>query len=302
MISTENNLISKGVDKKIIIATTFREFNGNSNDQIQRLFLKSLREQTYQNYILVATTFGEKNVEKALTEENIPHKVFEGSVSPEFRFSATQVLENGISLVGAPNSYILMWTTCDVVLEPSFLNSIKTKLPHLGSGTSYPHVIYPDTKSYEIQKNKVLFWAGIDTIFFDADLLTSNEAKSDIKNYPNLGWGFFEFFLTGMGLKYARKMINIWPIKLEKIDNDRAINNETSVYLNTTSNHNKSFLEKFISDNKIKKDFFRWLAYYKYPRSQLVMRFISIIKLLHVEHKIKMSIKNILPKKLWLKK
>ena len=49
--------------KKILVCVTFREFNGDENDRIQRLFLESIKEQTYKNYKIIATVYREKNVE-----------------------------------------------------------------------------------------------------------------------------------------------------------------------------------------------------------------------------------------------
>ncbi len=48
--------------REIIICVTFREFDGSTNDLIQRRFLDSLSQQTYRNFRLVVTNFREKNV------------------------------------------------------------------------------------------------------------------------------------------------------------------------------------------------------------------------------------------------
>lgn len=49
---------------KIILCTTFRDFKGTENDEIQYRFLDGIRQQTYQNYQVVTTTFGEKKSQK----------------------------------------------------------------------------------------------------------------------------------------------------------------------------------------------------------------------------------------------
>ena len=46
-------------NKRIIIATTFRDFIGNDNDKIQFAFLDSIKSQSYTNYELVVTKFKE---------------------------------------------------------------------------------------------------------------------------------------------------------------------------------------------------------------------------------------------------
>ena len=50
--------------KKIVVTTTFRSFMGDKNDRLQRSFLRSLKKQTYQNFILVVTIYREKNIEQ----------------------------------------------------------------------------------------------------------------------------------------------------------------------------------------------------------------------------------------------
>ena len=51
---------------KIIVNTTFRDFTGGINDKMQINFIKSLKRQTMQDFILVVTIFGEHNVEDTI--------------------------------------------------------------------------------------------------------------------------------------------------------------------------------------------------------------------------------------------
>lgn len=258
--------------RKIIICTTFREFNGNSNDQIQRLFLSTLKKQTYQNYILVATTFGEKNVEKVLVEENIPHKTFEGSAGEGFRFSSTQVLENGISLIDKPESYIIMWTTCDDLFEPTFFEQIVEKLSPMSSCTALPHIVYRSLENYEKKSVDSYCWGGIDMVCFDGDVFLKPEVREVVNTYQNKGWGFFEYFLSGIGRVFCKDMINIWPAKLERINNDRTVGNETTAYFNLTTSHNKTTYEAFAKKYSLKGDVYRSIFCYKGPLKYILMR------------------------------
>ena len=190
--------LKKQDDRKIIICTTFREFNGNSNDKIQRLFLESIKEQTYKNFILSVTTFGEKNVEKVLVQEEIPHIIFKGDAG-EYRFSLTQVLQNAISLIINSDSHIILWTTCDVIFEKDFFENIINEFKPGYCGTSLPHSVYTNHDNYINNNNPWKLWWGLDLIFFDSDILASVKVNNIIDNYPNNGWGYFEFFLSGVG-------------------------------------------------------------------------------------------------------
>jgi hypothetical protein len=252
-------------ERKIIVCTTFREFNGNSNDQIQRLFLRTLKKQTYQNYTLVATTFGEKNVETALAEEGIPHRVFAGNAGEGYRFSATQVLENGIKLIDAPGSYIIIWTTCDDLYDPSFFEKIITTLTPLSACTSLPHVTYRTIEDYEAKNISSYCYGGIDLVCFDADIFLNPEVQEAVRAYPNKGWGLFEYFLSGIGRVFAKKMYNVWPAKIERINNDRKANNETKSYFDMSTEHNRASYQAFVKKYNIKGDMYASIFAYKTP-------------------------------------
>ena len=49
-LTTKAERILRDKNKKILIATTFRNFNGSENDKIQRMFLNSLVNQSYKNF------------------------------------------------------------------------------------------------------------------------------------------------------------------------------------------------------------------------------------------------------------
>ncbi len=262
MKSTENN--SQRNRRKIIICTTFREFNGNSNDWIQRVFLGTLKKQTYQNYILVATTFGEENVEKVLAEENIPHITVAGEAD-QYRFSSTQVLENGINIIDKPESYIIIWTTCDDLFDETFFEKLVSELLPLSAYTSLPHIVYKNVEDYKMGKVGSYCYGGIDTVCFDADIFLIPEVREVIHKYQNKGWGFFEYFLSGVGKVFCKEMINLWPTKIARIDNDRSANNETRAYFDLTSSHNAKTYGEFKHKYSIKGDVYSSIFYYKTP-------------------------------------
>lgn len=203
--------------KKIIVCTTFRDFNGNTNDKIQRLFLQSLREQTYQDYILVATIFKEKNVEETLREMSIPYATYQGK-TPECKFSLTEVFLNGLEVARQHPGSVIMWTTCDTIYDRTFFEKL-AEIRDGVCGTSYPHTGYRTIDDFMKRTNRMNIWFGIDAIFFEESVF-DEKATDAIRRYPNRDWGYFEFFLTGIGMVFAKRMINMRPSMIARIDND----------------------------------------------------------------------------------
>lgn len=242
------------MDKKIVIATTFRDFNGNANDKIQRLFLKSIKGQTHQNYILAVTVFKEKNVAKVLSEEAIPHIIFQGDAG-EHRFSLTQVMLNSIKVAKENKGSILLWTTSDVIFDPSFFEKIAAHTGEQTCGTSYPHTIYHTIEDYMQGKDSKRLWYGIDSIFYSSDVFDKPAGEEALRNYPNEGWGHGDYFFVAFGAAFFRNMINIRRhSKIQKITNDRKAAGETGGYFGADST-NRSMYRKFLKDYNIKT---RW--------------------------------------------
>lgn len=267
--------------RKVIICTTFREFNGNANDAIQRLFLRSLKRQTYQNYILVATTFGEEYVGKALTEEGIQHALYAGDAG-EYRFSSTQVVQNAIRHIEGPGSAVLIWTTCDDLFEDTFLEKVVRQLTPRAACTALPHIMYRTMEDYEQRKVYAHCWGGIDTICFDADVFLDPKVIDVLKSYENKGWGYFEYFLSGIARVFCERMYNIWPARIERIDNDRKANNETPAYFKLTSSHNERTYAAFARDFDLKGDLYSGIFAYSLPPEAVWMKLVFIVKITEV--------------------
>jgi len=242
--------------KKILICTTFREFNGSSNDQIQRLFLSSLKNQTYNNWELIVTTFNEKNVENTLNQLSIHNKVFY-SHNKSCRFSLTEVFENCISSIEETDKNIIIWTTCDVIFDNNFFENIIKNYSKNFCGTSHPHFIFDNIKNLEINKSlKQSLYDGIDTIFFDADIFLNIKNKKLINNYRFVNWGIFEHFLVAIGNISADSMINLWGVSnINKISNDRSLNNENSGFLTESWNNNYPVFMNFLNNNGLNKKY-----------------------------------------------
>src|SRR4030043_1750121 len=107
--------------KKVIICTTFRDFIGGPNDDIQREFLRYINNQEYKNWLLVVTIYKEKNVEKEVLNRIDKSKViFIYSKLTDCRFSLTEVFLNGINVSKYRNN-VVIWVNSDILVEPDFL-------------------------------------------------------------------------------------------------------------------------------------------------------------------------------------
>jgi len=266
MIVSENDK-----KRKIFICTTFRDFNGTENDEIQKLFLKSLKNQTYQNFELVVTIFKEKNVENKIKEFNLPVKFYYDS-SQDYKYSHTEVLLNCIKEADniLPNC-IFIWTTADVILEKDFFENINKYLPTKAFATSIPHLIYKGLDSYF--KKESHYWsliAGIDTIFFDGSVVT-NDFLNDLKFYKNINYGYFEYFLTALGIKYANSLLNFQPINnIHKIMNPNIPTIVNYDFIKKSENINKKTFFDFVKKNKMNYKFYlHGVLYYRPIKNKL---------------------------------
>jgi hypothetical protein len=250
MIVSEN-------DKKreIFICTTFRDFNGTENDEIQKLFLESLKNQTYQNFELVVTIFKEKNVENKIKEFNLPVKFYYDS-SQDYKYSHTEVLLNCIK--EADNmlfNAIIVWTTADVIFENNFFEIINNYLSQNGVAIIHPHYIYRNINDFIKNSNSILtLRSGMDVIVFDGSLFYNKNILEDIKKYKNVNWGLFEHFLCALGFLYAKKRINLfYKTKVKKIINNLSILQES---MPIADPRNIDSFKKFLKEKHLSYDFF----------------------------------------------
>jgi len=251
---------------KIYIAATFREFDGSENDKIQVLFLNSLKQQSFKNFELVATTFEENTVKNKLNSFELKTKIYEEKKN-NYRFSLTKVLKNAISYAeenSENKDYFVIWTTCDIVFEDNFLDNIYkyNKLSkEKASIISHPHLIHKNVN--DLYNKKYVIHGpndGIDYIGFSGKLIDEN-FKDDIIEYFYSDWGVFEHFLVAMAVKYNFKRYNIFELsKGNKIANDRVVNNENEQYFRMSLNKNWPVFEKFLNDSNLSKEYFS-LAY-----------------------------------------
>jgi hypothetical protein len=245
------------IKNNIYISTTFREFDGSANDEIQRQFLYSLKSQSYKNWRLVVTVFHEKTV-KDVVRSIIPDAIIIKTHADGYRFSLTDVLLNTIQVAMNDENSVIVWTTCDVVFENSFFVNIIRCYSERFSGTSHPHIEYRKLEDL-INVNTNFFYnnkRGIDTLFFSTQLLASENVKRIIEKYRFVNWGFFEQFLVGIAVRYSDIRVNLCEHSyILKIENDRDANNENKEYFDECIRMNRPVLDAFFSSENIPATF-----------------------------------------------
>jgi hypothetical protein len=243
--------------KKIYIATTFREFDASANDAIQRLFLDSLKSQTYKNWQLVVTVFHEKTVEETV-RSILPDAVIIKTEADGYRFSLTDVLLNTIDAASVDPKSVIIWTTCDVIFEDTFFENIIRHYSGKFSGTSHPHRYYQTIEELHRHKDNFVYNTGfgIDTVFFATEILASETVKDLIAKYRFINWGYFENFLAGIAEKYADNKINLRRLSfIVKIVNDRDANRETQEYFHECTLRNRPVLQEFLRSEGLPEEF-----------------------------------------------
>ena len=243
--------------KKIIITTTFRDFKGNVNDRMQIQFLRSLKRQTYQNYVLVVTLFGEKHVENTVKKILGKKAVFINSTIGEgHRFCLSKVILNGIEYGKEKGADILVDCSGDIILQDNFLDTVVNRYSKLYSGISHPNIFWDINDDFQvIRKRKGECNKGIDIRFFDFQLLADKKICRILKKYNFIDWGGFEIFLAAVCIKYSSQMINIFEeSKVVKFENDREVSRETEQYLNKSAARNIRVLREAVREMEIDAD------------------------------------------------
>ena len=196
--------------KKIYICTTFRDFNGSLNDQLQRAYLKGIAAQTYSNFELVVTLFGEKKVEENVRAILGDKCYFKDEGKKDYKYSLSTVFLNGLERAKEEEDSILIWSTSDIVLDRNYFETIIKHYDDSMAGITHPnrHALLLEEKMKE--KSRLAdFTFGIDILFFSTKVLRKKECMDILQKYRFYGWGVFENFLATLGAEYAEKCINI---------------------------------------------------------------------------------------------
>lgn len=241
--------------KKIIVTTTFRDFKGNINDKMQLKFLYSLKKQVYQNFVLVVTTFGEKEVENVVRKIMGEKAVFyEARKQGDYRYSLSEVLLNGIEYGKTNPVDIIVDCSSDIILQENFLEIVESYYADYYSGICHPNIFYDINDKFEIVNKRIGSCnEGIDIRFFDYKMML--ECESILKKYYLTDWGGFEHLLVGICKKRANDRINVFTeTKIIKIENDRDAANETNDYMKKSFARNQRALDWFARDMKINRE------------------------------------------------
>ena len=229
--------------KHIVIATTFRDFNGSENDHIQHRFLNSLAKQTFRNFTLAVTIFREQKVENVINNCSFDLVIFKDQIANNKKFCLTNVFANGMRLSLDRNSDALIWTTCDVILRDDFLEIFTSLLRPESLLTSHPHIIEGQNRQPSID-------SGFDIVGFGSKTFQNSEFQSAIHKYIFYDWGLFEHFLVAIGKHYCCKAINLYnKSPILKVENDREPGGETVIWLENCWNLNKKTFDLFLQEN-----------------------------------------------------
>lgn len=275
--------------RQILISVTFREFNGDVNDKIQRVFLEGIRNQTYKNYKLIVTNFREKLVKKTLEESGLPFE-FHQSKQEGCWHSFTEVIANTLSYL-EKGKHIILWTNADNIFEPNFFEEIIKNFEPNSGGTSYPHLTYFSLedfkKGYSVdtyhgnpiksfyQLDPTLFVP--DAIYIDGDVILGPKNQKIfleheiIGNYPGVAQTLmFAFFVPKLkNLIYKSKIANIQNVKipnynqpvrskkLEDLEKEEKILNERVKKLGPERNRNTLTIMRFCKAKRIAERYWK---------------------------------------------
>ncbi|WP_324778941.1 hypothetical protein [Thiobacillus sedimenti] len=239
---------------KILVAVTFRDFNGSENEKIQRLFIESLRNQTYKNWRMVVTVFNEKFVEREVSAYPIDASFYSSGPVSGYRFSLTDVLLNAVSEASkCDERTIVVWTTCDILLEPNFFEELVRNRTDNFFAISHPHLTYRDVEDWGAARAvPASLRSGIDLVVMDGQIFQSGRNVDAIKKYRFTDWGIFEHFLVGLAILNKGPRINLFgTANISKIENDRVVGEETNRWLAECWRRNKVPLTQFIADHDL---------------------------------------------------
>lgn len=240
---------------QIIISTTFRDFDGSSNDKMQMRFLYSLKRQTFQDFVLVATIFGEKKVEK-IVKKILGEKseIIQDTGSEQYQFSLSKTFMNGVDYGLENHARILVDCSSDIVLQKNFLDVVNNRIKSHTAGISHPNIFREITKNGEITYAYGSVHRGIDVRFYALDLFQDEHIYGIFNEFPSYDYGAgIETILCGIAIKYAQKRYNIFMeskvIKEENIRNGR-IGIRTK-FMREGAMRNIPVTERFMQSEKI---------------------------------------------------
>lgn len=264
---------------------TFRSFDDSANDKIQRMFLQGVKNQSYKNYVLAVTIFGETGVPEALKESGVPHILYYAEQTGWKKFSLTQVLLNGIRVSKEQDeSCILLWINADNMLEPDYFERIANLEGNKIGGISYPHIQYRTIEDYKVKRGGRYGWYGIDSAFFSSDIFDKKFVEA-VKNYPMNDYLYFESFVVALATVFCKTRINMWPAGYSIITNDYAALNQTSQSTKATGVKNMAELKRFMKDfNLPDKDWYYLILNYRLKSNSLKGWWMRMLRYIRIKY------------------
>lgn len=244
---------------KIIVNTTFRDFMGSANDKMQINFIKSLRRQTMQDFILVVTIFDETNVEKTVQSLLGDQCAFiYDEMKGNYKFSLSKTFMNGVDYGLQNHAEIILDCSSDIILQSNFLEVVANNCGEYSAGISHPNIFMNKTNTGErvLEYGKINM--GIDARYFTLDLFRDKHVYNLMNKYPSYDYGAgIEMQLCYIGIKYAKKHYNIFPeSKVIKIENDRGgARRVASSFIRAGRRRNMPTVRRFMESEKISDDY-----------------------------------------------
>lgn len=131
-------------NREILVAITFREFSDDYNSRIQERCIESIANQTYENFRLVITTYGEKDPGSIVEKYTDKYVIYEENNNKSYFF---QTIQNCIDL-SKKGGNIILWTNADNIFDQNFFHEMIKNFKLKQAGTSYPNFHYYNLDDY----------------------------------------------------------------------------------------------------------------------------------------------------------
>ncbi len=240
---------------QIVISTTFRDFDGSHNDNMQLNFLLSLKRQTFQDFVLVATVFQEKKVDKVVRRLLGDKAVIVyDHGSEKYHFSLSKTFMNGVDYGLRNHVCILVDCSSDIILQENFLEIVSKRTGAYTAGISHPNIFIERDSVGKRTYTYGRLNKGIDIRFYSLDLFRDKHVHGILKRFPSYDYGAgIERILCGLAIKYARVRVNIFmESKVLKEENIRGqqIGIETA-FMREGADRNIPVTERFMRSEQI---------------------------------------------------
>ncbi len=239
--------------KRILWATTFRDFKNNKNDSIQYIFLNSLKSIENVEIDLCVTMFGEKNVKNNILNIFPNSFFFESSkyLPNGVRYSQSLVMNNALELMKTKDYDALAWSTCDLYIPQGSFGFLSKFSEQEFIATSHPNAVIDENGKYKIYG----FESGVDFFcFVNLSKVNIDKFIQINKNYPNYDFGIYEHLIISLAEIFKCNLINFQSFfQLLKFENDRKLTDESKIWLNSSWKNNQKALLSMLSDFNISK-------------------------------------------------